>query len=89
MVVNFQEPYPLSKIGGNLFEINDPGVQPIPVDFESEDVRLAQGFLESSNVNTIHEMVQMIETLRTYEGYQRTIRSLDETTQQINQAARG
>ena len=88
MVVNFQEPYPLSKIGGNLFELNDPNLQPTPVDFQADNVQLMQGFLETSNVNTIHEMVQMIETLRNYEGYQKVLQSFEETAQQLNDAAR-
>ncbi|MCZ6679637.1 MAG: flagellar hook-basal body protein [Candidatus Poribacteria bacterium] len=88
MIVNFQEPYPLSKIGGNLFERNDPNAQPTPVDFQAEDVQLLQGFLENSNVNTIHEMVQMIETLRNFEAYQRILRNFDETVQQINEAGK-
>jgi flagellar basal-body rod protein FlgG len=36
-----------------------------------------QGFLEGSNVNTVTEMVRMIEVNRTYEANQRLIQTED------------
>ena len=86
MIVHFQQPYPLSKLGAGLFEINDPNAEPIPVNRRTTEVM--QGFLESANVNPVNEMVEMIETLRNFEGYQRTIRAFNDTVQQINDAAR-
>jgi flagellar basal-body rod protein FlgG len=43
-----------------------------------EDVNVAQGFLEMSNVEAVHGMVEMIEILRGYESYQRVIRAVDD-----------
>lgn len=37
-----------------------------------------QGFLETSNVTPVGEMVQMMETLRHYEAAQRFVRGYDE-----------
>jgi flagellar basal-body rod protein FlgG len=38
---------------------------------------LKQGFLETSNINPVNEMVQMIEALRSFESYQKSIQILD------------
>lgn len=43
-----------------------------------------QGYLEGSNVETIYEMVEMIETLRRFEADQKVIRSYDDI---MNKAA--
>jgi flagellar basal-body rod protein FlgF len=44
----------------------------------AENARVAQGFLEMSNVEAVRTMTEMIEILRGYESYQRVIRSVDE-----------
>ena len=38
---------------------------------------LAQGFLESANVDAVYEMVNMIETQRQYEAYQKVMQTSD------------
>ena len=45
--------------------------------------QVVQGSLESSNVNTVEEMVSMITALRTYEANQKTIQSLDGTLDKL------
>ncbi len=40
---------------------------------------VAQGALESSNVNTVSEMVALIENMRTFEADQKVIRALDDS----------
>jgi flagellar basal-body rod protein FlgF len=40
---------------------------------------VAQGALESSNVNTVTEMVSLIENMREFEADQKVIRALDDT----------
>ena len=42
------------------------------------DLKLIQGSLESSNVNVIQELVDMIETQRAYEVNSKAITSVDE-----------
>ena len=44
-----------------------------------KDVLVKQGHLEESNVMVVEEMTRMIETLRTYESYQKIIQTFDET----------
>ena len=46
---------------------------PIP----SEEVRVQQGMLEGSNVNTVMEMTRMISANRTYESIQKSLSSVD------------
>ncbi|RKY05243.1 flagellar basal-body rod protein FlgF [Candidatus Poribacteria bacterium] len=57
--------------------------QPIPANAE-----VLQGFLEDSNVDIVREMVEMIETLRCYESYQKAIQAFDSTVQQLNEFAK-
>jgi flagellar basal-body rod protein FlgG len=48
---------------------------------------LKQGFLESSNVNVVEELVNMIETQRAYEMNSKAIQTVDAMLQYINQIA--
>lgn len=41
--------------------------------------KVAQGYVETSNVNPVSEMVDMIQVTRTYEANQKMITSMDET----------
>lgn len=43
--------------------------------------QIMQGFLEGSNVNIVHEMVQMISITRAYELSQKVVQAQDETLQ--------
>ena len=57
-------------------------------DFVAEG-RVAQGFLEGSNVNPVEEMTKMIENSRKYQADQRMIQAHDETLQQaVNEVGR-
>ncbi len=78
--VSDADPARLVKTGGNLFAPADETTPPEPLD----DVVVAQGHLENSNVNLVLTMVEMLSTLRSYEAYQRTIQALDQT---VGQAA--
>ena len=46
---------------------------------DNERPKVIQGFLESSNVNPVIEMVQMIEVQRSYEANQKSIQSHDQS----------
>ena len=74
-VVTFPETERLVKEGETLFTWTGTTSEVRPV--EQSDIR--QGYLESSNVNTMREMVQMIETIRTYEAQQKVIQAFDST----------
>lgn len=46
--------------------------------------RIAQGYLERSNVEVIREMVRMIETMREFEAYQKAIHAFDDASAKVN-----
>lgn len=51
--------------------------------------RIAQGYLESSNVNSVEQMVDLITNMRAYEADQKAIKALDETIgNAVNQVGR-
>jgi flagellar basal-body rod protein FlgG len=51
----------------------------MPVQEIIGEVQVQQGFLEGSNVNTISEMVNLINVYRTYEANQKMVQTQDET----------
>ena len=61
-VVRFDTLSVLEKTGDNLFR-NTSNQQPQP----AADVRVRQGMLEGSNVNTVSEITRLLEVTRTYE----------------------
>ena len=66
-------PETLTKgLDGNIRADDQANLEP------AADVQLAVGALETSNVNPIASMVQMIELSRSFEGHIQTIKSADE-----------
>lgn len=83
-LMEFTDPQGLRKAGDNLFSDYD-GAGPKT----SEDSRVIQGYIESSNVNIAKEMVDMIITSRAYETNQRSARMIDETLERaVNDIAK-
>ncbi len=64
----------LRKEGNNLYKIEE-GIDP---DEQKLDGELLQGFIETSNVNSINEMVDMITVFREYESNQKVVKAYDE-----------
>jgi len=84
-VVRFENPADLVKEGNGLYKLTNPDAQAI----ETEDTKIIQGFIENSNVSAVEEMTKMIETVRTFEAYQKIIQSIDEAdSQAVNSIAR-
>ena len=83
-IEDFPQPGSLAKTGQGYFKpAGGEGGEPL------EDFSIAQGFLEMSNVEAIHSMVEMIEILRGYESYQRVIRAVDDANaKSINEVGR-
>jgi flagellar basal-body rod protein FlgG len=77
-IVNFNNPHGLIKEGEGFYKIKDSSIKEILVN----DAKVLQGFTENSNANAIHEMTQMIETVRQLEAYQKIIQSIDEADDQ-------
>ncbi|MEN3014739.1 MAG: flagellar basal-body rod protein FlgF [bacterium] len=72
MVVDFQDYGALVKEGATYFKLSRD-VQIVPA-----NTRVLQGFLETSNVNPIKEMVNMVNILRSFEMAQKVLQSQDE-----------
>jgi flagellar basal-body rod protein FlgF len=64
----------LEKQGGNLFRVR-PGEVAEELPFSGS---VSQGALEGANIQVVEEMVAMIETLRTFESYQKVMSSTQE-----------
>jgi flagellar basal-body rod protein FlgG len=65
----------LQKQGGSLYALADQQAQLNDV----ADYRLKVGFLESSNVNPISEMVDLITAMRSFEAGSRMVQAYDST----------
>jgi len=73
-IVDFQDKSVLTKLSGGIFQTDEPS--------DDVDAKVSQGFIESSNVDILREMVQMINALREFESYQKMIRTYDEAASQ-------
>jgi len=78
-LADFQNANDLIKSGYSTFMVRNAGIVETPA-----AAKVKQGFLELSNVNPIYEMSKMIESMRVYESYQKTIQSLNQTLEQAN-----
>ncbi|MGE5633131.1 MAG: flagellar hook-basal body protein [Caulobacteraceae bacterium] len=84
-IVDFNDYNALRKEGGGLIGIAE-GVDEQP-QIAAGDIQ--QGFLESSNVNSVKEMVEMLTMLRSYEASQKVIKIHDELLgKSVNEIAR-
>jgi flagellar basal-body rod protein FlgF len=72
-VVDFEKPYSLTKSGNSLFVQADPQAAS-----RTGTALIQQGHLEGSNVESISEMVQLIETNRYFEACSKVIHGYDD-----------
>jgi len=85
-LANFINPAGLQKVGENLYletaasgtpNQNAPGTNGLG--------KLVQGFVETSNVNVVEELVNMIQTQRAYEINSKSIETSDQMLQRLTQ----
>ncbi len=82
----FTNPGGLDALGNNLFGANAATGEPVvvkPGDMGAGSI--SQGYIESSNVQAIQEMVNMITTQRSYEMNSKVIESADQMLQKLTQ----
>jgi flagellar basal-body rod protein FlgG len=72
-VVRFDDPQEMRRMGNGLLAAGTGMVV-----MDAADVRIKQGALENANVDTMHEMVQMIQTMRHFESMQKVIQGYDD-----------
>ena len=84
-LTDFINPAGLQAIGGNLFLESTASGSPQTGEPASNGMGSAvQASLETSNVNVVEELVDMIETQRTYEMNSKAISTTDEMLQYVN-----
>lgn len=84
-LVNFVNPAGLKSIGRNLYvPSNASGLPNQAFPGQNGLGALAQGQLESSNVNIVDEMVNMITAQRSFETNSKVIQAADQMLQQLN-----
>lgn len=77
-LVQFLNPAGLEKLGNNLYRATTASGQAEEVDSEERNVAVKQCFLESSNVQVVEEMVNLITAQRAYELNSKAIQASDE-----------
>lgn len=81
-LVDFSRDRYLKKQGSSYWRSTEESGEPVPLSV-NDGPKIYQGFLESSNVNPVTEMVKMIEVNRAYEANQKTIQSHDQLTSRL------
>ena len=83
-LTRFANPSGLRSLGGNLYEETLGSGSPETGNAgENSFGAIQQGFLESSNVNIVEEMVNMIEAQRAYEINSKSVQTSDEMLSKI------
>lgn len=83
-IADFVNPAGLEPIGENLFrESVASGTPNLGTPGENEFGSLVQGSLETSNVNVVEELVNMIETQRAYEMNSKAISTTDQMLEYV------
>ena len=70
-IVAFDKPGQLTRTaGGQYVDDGNAGLK------KNDTSRIASGYLETSNVNAMKEMVEMIDGHRSFEAYQKIIQTM-------------
>lgn len=84
-LADFVNPAGLQSIGGNLLVETGASGAPVVGSPDTNNLgSLIQGSIESSNVNVVEELVNMIETQRAYEMNSKAISTADQMLQYVN-----
>ena len=85
-MANFLNPAGLEPKGQNLYAESPASGQPSSGTPGANGMgSLMQGFVETSNVNVVQELVTMIQTQRAYEMNSKAIQTSDQMLQKLGQ----
>jgi flagellar basal-body rod protein FlgG len=85
-LVGFVNPAGLQSVGENLYiETTSSGTPSVSAPGTNGLGLIAQGYLETSNVNVVEELVGMIQTQRAYEINSKAIQASDQMLQKLTQ----
>lgn len=89
-LVRFMNPAGLKALGDNLYAETEASGRPILGTAGSDGFgEVVQGFLESSNVDIVEEMIAMITAQRAYEMNSKTVKTVEEMMSMANNLKRG
>lgn len=77
-VVNIEDKSSLQKVGDSEFQIPE-GINPV----SAVNFAIKQGYLESSNVNVIKEMVNMVASFRSFESDAQALKAQDDSLEKL------
>jgi flagellar basal-body rod protein FlgG len=84
-LANFVNEAGLQPLGGNLFQETDAsGAPTVGVPGDVGFATIEQGYLESSNVDPVKEITEMISAQRAYEMNSKVIQAADEMAQVVS-----
>ena len=90
-IATFPNPQGLNSLGNNLYQ--ETAASGNAIDGQTPGVNgigtLAQGYIETSNVQVVEEMVQMIQAQRAYEINSKAIQTSDQMMQMANNLRQG
>jgi flagellar basal-body rod protein FlgG len=85
-LVTFINPVGLQAVGENLFiETGSSGTPNLNTPGADGTGLLSQGYVETSNVNVVEELVNMIQTQRAYEINSKAVQTSDQMLQRLSQ----
>jgi flagellar basal-body rod protein FlgG len=85
----FPNPEGLLKLGENLYAATDASGQEVPATPGQQGAGvIRQGFLEASNVEPVHQLIDLITTQRSFELNSRAIQAGDQILQLISNLGR-
>jgi flagellar basal-body rod protein FlgG len=88
-LTRFANPSGLRSLGGNLYEETPAsGAPEVGQPGEQGFGNILQGYIETSNVNIVEEMVNLIVAQRAYEVNSKSIQTSDEMLQSVTQMKR-
>ena len=88
-LIRFLNPGGLIALGDNLYGESEASGQPIiGVPGSSGFAEIHQGYLESSNVDVVEEMISMITAQRAYEINSKTVKTVEEMMTMVNNLKR-
>ncbi len=83
-LVQFANPAGMESLGGNLMRATEASGDPLSVKPGTDGAgSLAQGYLESSNVKAVEEMIDLIVTQRAFEMNSKVIQTGDQMLQRL------
>ncbi|KAB3526663.1 flagellar basal-body rod protein FlgG [Alkaliphilus serpentinus] len=87
-LVKFVNPEGLESIGRNLYKSTTASGEKIAMEDEGRTSSILQGYLETSNVQVVDEMVRLITAQRAYEISSKAIQTSDEMLSTANNLKR-